>query len=130
MSELIKKAEPSEAAVAAQIEQQKITPGKIIGHAKVVLPFFKKPKIVSLIILLLTLVVISLALTLMDNKKKEEKPPEIPLEITSPTPSPSTDPSLETINKRVTLYNQKLDELEDYRKKLNYPIVDLDISFE
>lgn len=100
-----------------------------IGKIKQFAQIAKKPKFITLGILLIVLVVIVLALNLMSQKEESEEVTAPPQTI-SQSPSPSTDPSLTNINQRIEAYNKKLDNMQDFRKTLSYPIVDLDISFE
>lgn len=100
-----------------------------IKKIKQIAQFAKKPKFIALGILLFVLVVVILALNLMSQKEVEEEAAAPPQTI-SQSPSPSTDPSLTNINQRIEAYNKKLDNMQDFRKTLSYPIVDLEISFE
>lgn len=101
-----------------------------LAKIKTLLATVKKPKLITLGILLITAIVVLLALNLVSTKKEEEVPTTRVETLTSPNPSPSADPSLENIAQRVKAYNDKLDKLEKYQKKLIYPIVDLEISFQ
>jgi hypothetical protein len=101
----------------------------LFSLAKKISSGHRKTQIISLVILLLTLVVISIALNLMSQKEQEEViVPET--YVASPSPSASTDPSLENINQRVQEYNEKLDNMDNYEKCLTNPIVELDISYD
>lgn len=101
-----------------------------LAKIKTLMANIKNPKLITLGILLITAIVVLLALNLVSTKKEEE-PSTVRVEtLTSPKPSSSGDPSLENITQRVKAYNDKLDKLEKYQKKLTYPIVDLDISFQ
>lgn len=103
--------------------------GAKLSAVKSALSNIKKPKFVTLGILLATAIVVILAMNLVSLEEKEQ-PPTVSQEISSPSPTPSADTSLENIAQRVKTYSDKLDSLEQYQKKLIYPIVDLDISFD
>ena len=81
----------------------------------------KKPKILTLGILLLTIAIAVLALNLLAKRNREN--PFLP-------PATSLDPELQSVAEKISRYNAKLDNFKDFRKELIYPIVDLDIKFD
>lgn len=90
---------------------------------------FKKPKIITLIILFASILVIHLGLKLLSTPDQEIV--QIPIiEKASPTPKTTIDPELEKLAKEVSTYNNKLGALDNYLKKLSLPATELDISFE
>lgn len=90
---------------------------------------FKRPKLITLVILFVTLVIISIGLNLLSKKNAEEITPP-PAFQNSSQPESSPDPNAQNISARVKIYNTKLDALMDFSKKLQKPIVDLDIEFK
>lgn len=89
----------------------------------------KKPKIITLAILVLAIFVIYLSLNLLSQKQKEGSLlPKV--QETQPSPETSQDPSLAGIAKKVESYSLKIDALESYKKRLIKPIVDLEIIFK
>lgn len=103
--------------------------GTALQNVKSKLPKLSRGKVLTLVILLVTLIVVILALNLMSQKQKEQEvtaPDQTPVE----SPQASTNPSNEEIARRVNEYNAKLDNMQNYSEKLQYPIVDLEISFE
>lgn len=102
---------------------------QIISRISKVIFLFKKPKIITLLILVLSIIVIYFALTLLGQKQKEGSLlPKI--QETQPSPETSQDPTLAGIAQKVQNYSKKIDNLESYRKKLMKPIVDLEINFK
>lgn len=127
MSEIARYQTPEEKIAKEQKSAQRLTNAK--AKLKNIFQTAKKPKFIAVFVLLLTLVVLILALNLT-SQKTEEEPIVANTPKLTPTPEPSVDTSIATISKKVQNYNNMLDSLKDYPKKLNYPIVDLDISFE
>ena len=100
-----------------------------LATVKSALKNIKKPKFITLGILIITAAVVILAMNLASQEEKEETP-TTQAQIASPSPSPSGDSSLENIAQRVKAYTDRLDNLQEYQKKIIYPIVDLEINFE
>lgn len=122
----ITKEEPKEAKV--DNAKPKSLP-KIFSNIPKLALFFKKPKIATIAILVLSIVVIYFALSLIGQKPQEEN--TIPNAAqTLPSPETSEAPSLNNIAQRVDTYSKKIDALENYAKSLTKPIVDLEIDFE
>lgn len=89
----------------------------------------KKPKAITLIILVLAIFLIYLALNLLGQKQQENNAlPQV--EQTQQSPPPSQDPSLANITQKVEAYGKKVDSLDTYKKRLTKPIVDLEINFK
>jgi len=88
----------------------------------------KKPKILTLGILLLTIAIAVLALNLLAKRNREN--PFLPAQNPFQSPATSLDPELQSVAEKISRYNAKLDNFKDFRKELIYPIVDLDIKFD
>lgn len=126
--DIVEEQKTQEAPKSAE-EKSQSAPAGLFSKAKSVLKGLRKPKFITLAILLITLAVSLLALNLMS--KKEEVVESFPqAQVNSPSPQGSADPTVENIAQKVKTYNEKLDNLDNYQKKLSYPIVNLDISFE
>ena len=91
---------------------------------------FKRPKLLTLIILFSTIVLIIVGLNLLSKRNQEETSQAPTFTKASSSPEASANPTNENIAQRVKTYNAKLDSLDGYQKKLQKPIVDLDISFK
>lgn len=124
----IEKATYQDTAQTSKEEGQKPV-SVYIDKIKQILLGLKKPKFITLGILLATALVIILTLSLMSSKNENvSSPTEFPT--LSPIPSPSQEPSLENIAQRVKNYNDQLESRQTYQNRLPYPIVDLDINFD
>lgn len=126
--EIVKEENPQEAAEPSKPVPKK-EPAQISKVATNIFKGLKRPKIVTLVILLGLGVLVFLSLNLLMVKQQErEQEPGLPQ--TQISPSPSTDPSLANIAQRVETYGKKIDTLDNFKKKLAKPIVDLEIDFE
>ena len=90
----------------------------------------KKPRLITLAILFGLIVVIYLGLILLSSKDQNEIVTAPPLVTTTTSPKSSINPQFADLSKKIESYNNKLDNLDDYQKKLALPQVQLDISFE
>ena len=90
----------------------------------------KKPRLITLVILFGLIVVIYLGLILLSSKDQNEIVTAPPPLTTTASPKPSINPQFTDLSKKIETYNNKLDNLDDYQKKLPPPQVQLDISFE
>lgn len=88
----------------------------------------KRPKIITLAILIGVGFLAWLALNLQ-SLKQQETAVEPSLTANQASPIPSTDPNLANIAQRVETYGKKIDTLDNFKKKLTKPIVDLEIDF-
>lgn len=127
MSEIAKYQTPEERLAIKQQSAQNVANAK--AKLSSILQTLKKPKFIAVFILLLTLGLVILGLSLI-AQKPEEEPTVANIPKITPSAEPSVDTSLANIEKRVEIHNASLDNLINYSKKINYPIVDLDISFE
>lgn len=116
-----------------QIPAQTPPPTKVLTDFtkkfKSKIPAISKKKVITLAIVLLFLLTAVLAINLLAQKQQDQAPPA-PRQITADEPSPSENPSNAEIAKRVGELTAKLDNMIDYGKKVQYPIVDLAISFD
>ena len=91
---------------------------------------FKKPRLITLVILVGLIVVIYLGLILLSSKDQNEIVTAPPLVTTTTSPKSSINPQFADLSKKIETYINKLDNFRDYQKKLAAPQVQLDISFE
>ena len=89
----------------------------------------KKPKIITLIILLLTILTIYAAMSLISKKQPDQLVQMTTSEVSAPSPKSVVNPAIESLNKNLENYSKKLNSLTNFDEKLNEPIVDLEISF-
>jgi len=89
-----------------------------------------KPKIITLVILFMIIMVTYFALLLLASNSQENNLPATVTDTTSYSPKPSIDPQIADLTNKVDAYNKQLDTLDNYQKKLAPPSVQLDISFE
>lgn len=97
-----------------------IQPKKVLDHQK----------LITIIILFSTIVVITIGLNSLSKKNQEEISSQPLSQTNSPQPAAPADTNSQNIAQRVKTYNSKLESLDNYRKKLQRPIVDLEISFK
>lgn len=103
---------------------------EISKRLKNILTRIKRPKIVTVIILFMTIVLFSIALNVLSKKNAGEVVAPPVFNTNSPSPEASQDPSTENIAQRVKIYNEKLNNLKNFNQDLPKPIVDLAISFK
>ena len=127
--EITKEEIPQKTAGAGPKSPPKINFAKILQVALNILKGFKRPKIVTLIILVGIGVLVFLVLSLLTVKEEREvtKPQ---FQETKTPPSPTSDASVANIAQRVETYGKKVAALDNFKKKLTKPIVDLEIDFE
>ena len=90
---------------------------------------FKKPKFITIVILAGVIFVIYLGLSLLSTNTTQ--PPQSQTQVlVSPSPQASGDPTASTISQKVNSYIQKIDDLDNFQKKLRRPIVNLAITFD
>ena len=109
---------------------KKPNPTELLIKLKSFLTRLKKPRVFTLAILFLTIILISIALNLLSRKNKEDVIPPPDFQSSAPSPNTSQEPSTENIAQRVEIYNKKLNTLKNFNEDLPKPIVDLDISFK
>src|SRR3989344_3634738 len=90
----------------------------------------KKPKLITLVSLVGLIFVIYLGLLLLSSKDQDEIVTAPPPLTTTTSPKSMINPQFADLSKKIESYNNKLDNLDDYQKKLALPQVQLDISFE
>ncbi len=107
----------------------KIQPQKIFSAFKNILISSRKPKLVTLILLFIMILVVYFALILLSQRQKEI--PQVPsLTTQNFSPKTSQNPQVSNLNAQISAFNSKLDALDNYQKKLSLPSTELDISFE
>lgn len=123
------KAEPSETS-PKKAPRINIQSKQVFSLLKTFVLRFKRPRMITIIILFSTLVLVSIGLNLLSKKNQEAASNSVTFQNNSPSPETSTNPNTESITKRVKVYTDKLNSLDNYQQKLQKPIVDLDISFK
>lgn len=133
--EILKEEEQTTAFKQAQMEQKKKKTAKLslqlfYNFAKKVVLGFKRPKIITLVLLFSAVVVIYTALALLASKKQPEEIIQPTVELSSPSPKTITDPTLLKIAQDVNKFKSELVKQEGFSGDLLPPILDLDISFK
>lgn len=89
---------------------------------------FKKPKLKTIIILLVAIFVVLLGLLLLSSRQsKEETKTRVKIAIASP--QVSADPQFEQTKKEVFNFNNELDSLDSELNNIKFPEIDLDVDF-
>ena len=124
-------AEVSETENQIKTATQKTLPNpqKALLRFKNYVLHLKRPKIISIVTLLILIIVIYFALALLSTRKQEETPTNIITESTKPSTQVPIDSKLAEIAKRIETYNKKFDNLDSYSTKLPPPSIDLEIEF-
>lgn len=127
--EITKEEIPQKSAGEKPKTLPKIQIAKVKASSLSILNGLKRPKIITLIILFGIGLLVYLGLTLMTTRQEEEET-KLSTAETPAVPSATPDATLANIAQRVEAYGQKIDSLDNFKKKLAKPIVDLEISFE
>lgn len=129
--EIIEEGNPQEKkqGPASKIKLPKIKVRSLAPKVKNFILNFKRPKLITLITLFTTLVLISLALNLLIQKTQTQNAQQQASQQIS-SPKATAEETNSSISQRVKSYEDELDHLDNYQKKLAKPIVDLDISFK
>ncbi len=102
-------------------------PDTLKRQLKQALSFAKKPKVITIFILVFTVFIVALALSVMSKGQNQDiaNTPTIVPKAVQPSPQNGSE-----LSKQVQNFNNELDNIQNFPSKLKYPIVDLDISFE
>lgn len=108
----------------------KFDPYELFTFFKKLALSFKKPKIITLIILFASILVIYSAFALLAAKRQPEVITQQTLEFPSPSPMEITNPGLIQIASDIDRFKQEVGKQEDFSSDLFPPIIDLEISFK
>lgn len=90
----------------------------------------KRPKVIIIAVLALTIIAVYIALMLVSKQTDEEFVNIDNLRKASPVSQTPTDPYMMELTNKIKAYNDKLDDAESFKKRLAKPTVELDINFE
>src|SRR3990167_9768931 len=99
-----------------------------ISGAFLRIKYSKKPRIITLGIILALIILVSISLILIAGRKPKEEPKTI-VKITIPSPNSTPDLEVEQAKKEVLVFKGKLDALNSELENVNFPQIDLDVNF-
>jgi|SRR3989344_6397191 len=108
----------------------KFDPYELFTSLKKLALSFKKPKIITLIILFASILAIYSAFALLAAKRQPEVITQQNLEFPSPSPVEISDPGLIQIASDIDKFKQEVDKQENFSSELFPPVIDLEISFK